>query len=530
MLRARPAIGWDEVHHVGVAVAVLALVSVAAVAAAVVATRAAGRERQRLDALGRSDLLTGIANRAAFDEQLAARLQRPGRDRISVLVLELQRLNAINDTYGHEVGDALLAEVAGHLRDAMRRDEVLARLGGAQFAVICPSTSTLAVARARAEELQTVVRAPFRIGRDTLRIVANVGFVVTDEHQSSPAEVLRDATAALLEADDRGPNSVVAFELSLRSRLVATSAEAKLREAFEKRQFWLLYMPVVSIVDESIVGVEALLRWADPERGLMGTAEFLHALEETGLIVPVGAWVIDEACRQSREWLDQMPDLDLTTTVNVSPSQLADERFVEDVLAPALARHRLPADRLCLEITEAGSGREDATWPTLRMVKELGVQLALDDFGVGFASLTTIRSAQLDVIKIDPSFVQAITESREGLAIVQQIVGMAHSLGLTPVAEGVDHPDQAEALRGIGCDLAQGYHYGKPQPVDVMARMLKKRRVTPGGDSRQAIDWRGGPAPADDGGPPRHDGDGPPDTGTEAPAPPPVTPTLRRTF
>ena len=167
-----------------------------------------------------------------------------------------------------------------------------------------------------------------------------------------------------------------------------------------------------------------------------------------------------------------MPDLDLTTTVNVSPSQLADERFVEDVLAPALARHRLPADRLCLEITEAGNGREDATWPTLRMVKELGVQLALDDFGVGFASLTTIRSAQLDVIKIDPSFVQAITESREGLAIVQQIVGMAHSLGLTPVAEGVDHPDQAEALRGIGCDLAQGYHFGRPMPAQAFLDLL----------------------------------------------------------
>jgi diguanylate cyclase (GGDEF)-like protein len=475
-------------------VAGLALVTVAAVVAAVGGYRASTRARRHLAGLSHLDLLTGLPNRAAFEASLQALLSGgPSAGRVTVLAIELQRFAVINETYGFEVGDALMAEVAGHLRDALRRSEVLARIGGAQFAVASPAVSTQAVARARAAELQQVVRAPFRIGRDTLRIAANVGFVVTDHQADSAAEVLLDTGAALTEAHARGPNSVVAYELALRTRLAGATAEARLREALDNQEYWLLYMPVVSVLDHQIVGVEALLRWADPERGLMGTAEFLDQLEQTGLIVPVGAWAIDEACRQSRVWMDQFPHLDLTTTVNVSTRQLADEEFVPGVLEPALTTHDVPPDKLCLEITEGGTPRDQqATWPTLRLAKELGVQLALDDFGVGFASLTTIRSAQLDVLKIEPTFVQAVTESREGLAIVQQIVGMAHDLGLTPVAEGVDHADQAEALRGVGCDLGQGYYYGKPQPVDVIDKLLKRGRVSPGEDSRQAIDWSGG--------------------------------------
>lgn len=495
----------------GIAVIVLAVVSALAIAAAVLATRAATRARTRLTELQSTDVLTALPNRISFEASLERLLQSgAGPTRLSVLLLELQRFNAINDTYGREVGDALMVEVAGHLDDARQRGEVLARIGGAQFALACPEVSTLAVARARAETLQKVIRAPFRIGRDTLRIDANVGVVLTDG--TAPAgQVLLDAGVALQEAEERGTNSIVTFEVALRSRLGGGTQEAKLREALDKRQFWLLYMPVVAVADNRIVGVEALLRWADPDRGLMGTAEFLEVLEQSGLIVPVGGWVVDEACRQSRAWLDAFPGLDLTTTVNVSPRQLADEHFVEGILEPALSAHRLPPDKLCLEISESSAALDAAAWPALRMAKEAGVQLALDDFGVGFASLTTIRTAQLDVLKIDPAFVQAVADSREGLAIVQHIVGMAHTLGLTPVAEGVDHPDQAEALRGMGCDLAQGYYYGRPQPVDVIERLLKRGRVAPGDEGRPAIDWTGGPGAT---------------TGATSPTPPP----LRRTF
>jgi len=376
-------------------------------------------------------------------------------------------------------------------------DEVVYRYSGPQFAVLYPDVTTTEQARAKAEGVQDTLRTPFRVARDSIRLTASVGFTVTDPGASDWREVLLDAVIALGEANEKGAGSVVNYEISLRDRLNPATAEKRLRAALEQGQFSLLYMPLVRIWDNSIVGVEALLRWADPDRGgaIIAPGEFLKALDETGLIVPVGAWVVQESCRQTAVWMNEFADRDLTTTINVSPRQLAQSDFA-DMLADAIRGTGVDPERLCIEITEMSMLRDvEAAWRSMRQVKKIGVQLALDDFGTGYSSLAYMRQFELDVLKIEPSFVKALGASREDEAIVQQIIGLAHNLGITAVAEGVDSELQAKTLKSLQCDLAQGYYYSHPQSVDVVERMLRKGKVIPGEAQKKSVDWSGGGVP-----------------------------------
>jgi diguanylate cyclase (GGDEF)-like protein len=477
--------------------AALLLVSAAAVAFALVSRRGAERARLELDELANRDLLTGLPNRTVFERDLKRALgdAKRGSRRVSLLLFELNRYGAINETYGHETGDTLMRSVITQMQTALQPDDRLYRYSGPQFGVIYDGVDNTDGLQAKATALQDALRVPFKVDRDSIRLTACVGFTISDASDEKWADVLLDAVIALQEANERGPGTVVSFEIALRSKLNPATAERRLREALEQGQFWLLYMPMVSVWDNRIVGAEALLRWADPDRGMIAPGEFLKALDDTGLIVPVGAWVLREACRQTRAWQDKFGDRDLTVTINVSPRQLGQSDF-SDMLAEAINHSGVDPERLCIELTELTSRRDvDAAYTSMRRVKQLGVQLALDDFGTGYSSLSYMRQFQLDVLKIDATFVQGLGEQRSDEAIVQQIIGLAHSLGVTAVAEGVDTELQAETLKSMTCDLAQGYYYSVPQPVDVIERMITKGKVNPGDDQRRKVDWSGGGVP-----------------------------------
>ncbi len=468
---------------------VLAIVSVGAVVYALVELRAAGQATDELRQVNHRDVLTGVPTRHAMVEAVTSALAG-GTSRVGVTMIELTRFSAINETYGHEIGDAVLVAVAQKLEEQLGAGETLYRFGGPQFAVV---TAPVRAERDLVDRIRTIQQAidlPLRVGRDKVRITTVAGIAVVDAGKASPDELVADANVALQEALSRNEHQLL-YEIEFRSRLHAATAEKRLRHALDNGEYELLYLPVVNLWDNDLVGFEALLRWADPERGMVSPREFLKVLDETGLIVPVGAWVIAEACRQSKVWQDEHPDRELTVTINVSPRQLMQSDFA-DVLRDAVRTSGVAPERLCLELAEGGVTRNtDAMWAALRGVKELGVQLALDDFGVGFSSLTYIRSFELDVVKIAPAFVRSVAKSRDDEAIVTQIVGLAHALNLTTVAEGVDAPEQAAALRSIGCDLAQGFHFSHPRPVAACEALIRRGRVIPGEDQKASIDWKG---------------------------------------
>lgn len=469
--------------------AVLALVSLATLAYAGMSQREANKVQEQLKHLATHDPLTGLGNRTALVEQLERAVAGRGTARLSVLLIELDRFAAINDTYGHDVGDQLLNAAAGQIKKALLPSETLFRSGGPSFVVVSPDTTTSAAATARANDIQQAIRVQYRIDHDHLRISASIGIVVVDQRHTSAQIVLDDADAALAEAAKRQLGTSAVFEVSMRSRVASHDAEDRLRQALENEEFLLMYMPVVSLADSKIAGAEALLRWVDPERGLVSPGEFLGLLEETDLLGPVGDWVITQACLQNQTWRDRFPGTDLVTTINVSPRQLADPNFIDRVLRIISATGADPS-RLCLEITEGAMRSDiDATWSMLRRAKDEGIQLALDDFGTGYSTFNYIRSFSLDVLKIDQVFVSRVAETNEDYAIVQQLIGMAHSLDFVAIAEGVDDAAQAETLKGLNCDLAQGYYWSRPAPIETMDKLIERGTVRPGSGADKKIDW-----------------------------------------
>lgn len=471
----------------------LVLVAVGALAFAVLGNHAARHAHRELAAVAKLDLLTGLPNRTSALESLQSALNQASsqQQRIAVLVIELNRYAAINETYGHEIGDALLVAASDQLRKALRPGEVLGRYSGPQFMVISPTSNSMAAAEARADDFQKTLDVPFRIASDNIRISASVGVTVTDAKPRDAAEVVAEAEVAVREALRRGNRTIVSYEISFNHLITPATAERRLLEAFEQDRFWLLYLPVVQLSDNSIVGVEALLRWIDPDQGMVATNEFISALEETGLIVPIGAWAIREACSQAKSWKERFPTTDLTVTVNVSPRQLLQQDFV-DVLGNAISDAKINPDDICLEISGGGRVHDmETAWSTMRDLKDLGVQIALDDFGIGYASLDYVRRFDLDVLKVERSFVKHMLRSREDMAIVQQLVGLARSLDITTVAEGIDSQEQVDALRSLSCDFGQGYYYSVPQPVEAIDRMIQRGRVVPGETAKASIDWSG---------------------------------------
>jgi diguanylate cyclase (GGDEF)-like protein len=438
----------------------------------------AARVRVALEQLSYRDSLTGLPNRRFLGEgldELMGEVNRIG-GQLAVLFIDLNGFKRINDTYGHEVGDQLMVGIADRLLEAVGENDAVIRYGGDEFVAFTPDATNAQTLERLAKRIIRVIETPFERGDELLQISACVGIALSEERPKAPEDVLRDADSAMYVAKSDGPGSFAIFDRSMRDALTPSTAERRLRVALDNGEFKLYYQPIVSLWTRRLVGVEARLRWVNGEKGgIVRPEEFVPALEETGLIVPVGSWVIDEVCRQAHTWQEQYPDRPaLNIKVNISSRQLLQTDFAE-ALDHSLQSSGVEADRICLEITENALLRDvSKAWGSLREAKALGVTLALDDFGTGFSSLSYLRRFSLDLLKIDHAFVQGLGRSREDETIVEHIIGMAKALGIVTVAEGVETEQQAEYLKSVNCDLAQGEYFAGPVAPHVIDLLLER--------------------------------------------------------
>ncbi len=420
------------------------------------------------------DSLTRLPNRTLFQDRLGHALARVQRrtTSLAVLFVDLDGFKDVNDSLGHATGDQLLRMVADRLRMSVRPADTVARLGGDEFAILVEDIAGEADAVAMAERLLQALTVPFVLrGRD-VTVGASVG-VALNGPAATVEDMLRDADVAMYRAKSAGRGGYAVFEAAMQDTLVARLAlERDLQRAVEERQFIIHYQPLVSLTDGRLVGVEALVRWDHPQRGLLPPIDFLEVAEQNGAIVPLGAFVLHEACRQGRQWRDVSRDDAFTISVNLSPRQLSDPDIVETV-RQALQASGLEASSLVLELTE-GLLVDDSPAVVERLfaLKALGVRLAIDDFGTGYSSLSYLRRLPFDILKIDKQFVDGVGHGPEGSAFAQAIIKLAHNLRLETVAEGVEHREQTDHLRQLGCEIAQGYHFARPLAPESIEALL----------------------------------------------------------
>ena len=419
------------------------------------------------------DPLTGLANRALFADRLrhAQQLGARQHSRVAVAVLDLDDFKAVNDGFGHATGDQVLVEVARRLRGAVRESDTAARLGGDEFAVLLEAVEGEEDLRAVAAAALAAIAAPFTVAAHPLHLTASLGAATSAEGLTED-EVLRQADLALYHAKEAGKGRFALFAPGMRTAMARRhEMEADLRRAIERQELYLAYQPVVSLRTGRVVGAEALARWRHREHGLVPPGDFIDLAEASGLIEPLGQWVIDEACRQAAAWhrLDQRG---LYVGVNLSLRQLYEPGIVDQVRA-ALAESGLPRDLLVCEITESLPARDPlAAAARLHELKATGVRLALDDFGTGYSSLGRLRDLPIDILKIDGAFTRDLGTGQDS-ALARAIVMLGKATGLVLVAEGVETPTQAAALRELGCDLAQGFHFGAAAEAEELTRHLR---------------------------------------------------------
>jgi len=415
----------------------------------------------------RRDSLTGLPNRALFLEHLTQTLGSvgPSRDGPVLLFIDLDGFKAVNDSFGHDAGDQLLAAVAGRLRGCLRPTDMAARLGGDEFAILLSGPCGVVDGVGAAVRMIAELQRPIGIrGRDVW-ISASVGVAQASQPSASATAVLSDADIAMYKAKGRGRGQIVVFEPSMRDELLGRhQLETDLQQGFNNGEFYLHYQPIVRLADGSPAAVEVLARWTHPDRGPIEPRDFIDIAEHTGMINELGRWVLKESCRQVARWRATISP-SLTLNLNVSGRQL-DSRFVRDV-QDALEATGLPARALVLEITETVFVENHPEMlSVLGDLISAGVRASVDDFGTGYSSLSSLRRFPIDQLKIDKSLVDPIVEESEDLAIVSTIVTLGAILDTETVAEGVETPAQAEQLRAVGCVYAQGYHFCRPGPAE----------------------------------------------------------------
>ena len=437
---------------------------------------------ERLRKLAEHDRLTGLANRYSFEVALhlaVARAQRKD-SRIAVMLLDLDNFKNVNDTLGHDVGDLLLQAVAGRLASAVRGSDLVARLGGDEFVVLAQDLDRDAQANLLAERLLGSLQAPILAGGVELRVTTSIGVAVFEHADINTMDMMKCADIAMYRAKSDGRNQIHFYSSKLHEAVQRRSAtERDLRLALGRGQFELYYQAQVAAVSRRVVGVEALLRWRHPERGLLLPGEFLAVAEEMDLMESIGAWVLHTACHQLGRWRAALPAAEpLSIAVNVSALQMGGGQLVGTV-ERALAESGLPGERLELEITESVLIDDPIqTAAVLDQLAQRGVQLSLDDFGTGYSSMQHLKLFPIHVLKIDRAFVCAIGQDRKDERLFDALVRFAKTLGLTVVAEGVETLEQAAFCRQVGCDRLQGYHYATPLPAgEFEHRFLAKRAV-----------------------------------------------------
>jgi diguanylate cyclase (GGDEF)-like protein/PAS domain S-box-containing protein len=422
------------------------------------------------------DPLTGLANRALFVDRVKHALERADREssRVAVLYFDLDDFKNINDSLGHHAGDELLVAMAARLSECLRPGDTFARLGGDEFAIFLENTS-LSNATSVAFRLLEALSEPFKMGSRDVLVHATVGIEFAEAATTKADELLRNADVAMYVAKSKGKARYELFDPSMHTAaLRRLEMKGELQQAIENGDFVLHYQPIVSLSEGALLGIEALVRWNHETRGLIAPVEFIPLAEESGLIVPLGRWVLREACRQAHAWPIRNPEISLN--VNVSPKQFQHPGLVEDV-ANALWDSHIDPSILTIEITESVLIHDtDEAIEKLSRLKDFGVRIAVDDFGTGYSSLGYLKRFPIDILKIDKSFIDGVGNSAEEAAIAHAIIKLGGSLGLEVVAEGIEEPEQVDALQSLRCERGQGFFFSKPVDAETMGEILAEGR------------------------------------------------------
>jgi diguanylate cyclase (GGDEF)-like protein/PAS domain S-box-containing protein len=436
-------------------------------------------ERRRAEAtithMARHDALTNLPNRRLFHEQIEQALGGLRRDeKVAVLCLDLDHFKAVNDTLGHTIGDKLLKMVGERLRQSVRDGDTVARLGGDEFAIVQGGEAEQpADSAALASRLVDTLCTPYDLDGHQVVVGASVGISIAPTDGTDPDQLLKNADMALYRAKADGRGTYRFFEAEMDARAQARRRlELDLRAALQNEEFELHYQPIVQVTTGEIIAFEALLRWHHPERGIVAPLDFIPVAEETGLIGPIGEWVLRQACREAVTWPEQ-----IHVAVNLSAVQFKNRQLVQMVVS-ALAASGLAPGRLELEITESVLLQDsEGTLATLHNLRRFGVRIAMDDFGTGYSSLSYLRSFPFDKIKIDRSFIEDVATRDDSMAIVRAVTGLGKSLGIATTAEGVETQAQLDTLRAEGCTEVQGYFFSKPKPAGEIQRLLRDLSV-----------------------------------------------------
>ena len=433
----------------------------------------------RIEHMAYHDGLTGLANRLHLLERLEKMLAgRRTPDCFTVFCLDLDHFKHVNDTLGHHIGDTLLRAVADRLRDTVRDSDLVARTGGDEFIIVQPSESSSQSATALANRIIDVVGAPYHLFGHHVDIGVSVGIALSGDETSDAGELIKQADLALYRAKEEGRGVFRFFEAEMNERLQARlRMERDLRKALSNGEFELYYQPVVGLDQNKITGVEALVRWHHPERGIVSPGEFIPLVEEIGLASPLGSWVINQACRDAANWPDE-----IKVAVNVSAAQFRKPGLVNTV-ANALVRTGLEASRLEIEITETALLEDSET--TIRILDQLrvlGVRIAMDDFGTGYASLSYLQKFPFDRIKIDRSFIDEINKDGNAGEIVKAVISLSKGLGMATTAEGIETREQFETVSAEGCTDIQGFLISRPRPRGEIEGLFEEF----GGNSKSA--------------------------------------------
>ena len=433
------------------------------------------RMENQLQRQALQDPLTGLPNRKLLEDRLGQALERTRRRedrRVAVLFMDLDDFKVVNDSLGHEAGDLLLKVVAWRLGRCLRPEDSLSRFGGDEFVLLLPDVGGPHEAVRVAERVTEELRRPLVLeGRDIF-VSVSIGIALGDARRKSPEDLLRDADTAMYRAKDEGLGYRVFAPAMYEGAMRRLDLENDLKRSAEAEEFIVHYQPIVDLGTGGAWGVEALVRWQHPKRGLLEPSEFMPVVEESGLIVPVGKRILRAACRQAKLWREDPRLPRLVMCVNVSAVQLRRSDLARTV-EEALRDTGMEASHLSLDVTESTYIKVlEARTATLDRLKALGVRMSLDDFGTGYSSLSYLKSLPADAIKIDKSFVKGLGEDAEDTAIVRMIVELAHTLGMEVVAEGVESEEQSQLLREMGCDMAQGFHFAKPLPAEDVPGIL----------------------------------------------------------
>jgi diguanylate cyclase (GGDEF)-like protein/PAS domain S-box-containing protein len=431
------------------------------------------RSEEKISHMAHHDALTDLPNRVMLREQLDRNLgnvQRGGS--LAVLCLDLDGFKHVNDTLGHPVGDALLCAVGRRLQDSVRDTDVVARLGGDEFAIIQTEVEQPISANTLAQRLVDEMARPFDVEGHDIVIGASIGISVAPNDGLDPDVLLKSADMALYRTKDNGRNAFSFFEAGMDTKMQERRAlEVDFRKAVATGEFELFYQPLMNLEQNTISGFEALLRWNHPVRGCVSPDTFIPLAEETGLIIPLGEWVLRQACAEAAKWPDN-----IKVAINLSPAQFRGKNLVGTVIS-AMATAGIAPNRVELEITEAILlQNNEATLAILHQLRHLGVRISMDDFGTGYSSLSYLRSFPFDKIKIDQSFVRDLDKNKDAIAIIHAVSGLGASLGMMTTVEGVETKKQLELVRAEGCTEVQGFLFSRPQPASEVPRMLSRLR------------------------------------------------------